>query len=132
MQELLMFKNLWLSHRKGFVCVLSYYLSTFITFYRTNTAKIFNIYPRKGSISVGSDADIVIWSEAVRTISAKTHHHACDFNIFEGMECHGVPEIVIVNGKVCVENGKVNVKAGSGRFIKTPAFNPYIYANIPK
>lgn len=98
---------------------------------RTNAAKIFNIYPRKGTISVGSDADVVIWNhKATRTISAKTHHHACDFNIFEGMECHGVPEIVIVNGKVCVENGKINVVAGSGRFVETPAFNPYIYDNI--
>lgn len=59
---------------------------------------------------MGSDADLVIWNhQATRTISAKTHHHACDFNIFEGMTCHGVPEIVIVNGQVCVENGKLTL-----------------------
>lgn len=99
---------------------------------RTNAAKIFNIYPRKGSIAVGSDADIVIWNhQKTRTISSKTHHHACDFNIFEGMECHGVPEVVVVGGKICVENGHVRVKAGDGRFLKTPAFNPYIYGNFP-
>jgi dihydropyrimidinase len=86
------------------------------------------LYPRKGSITVGSDGDILIFNhKTTRKISSKTHHHACDFNIFEGMKCHGVPEVVIVGGKICVENGKVTVKAGNGRFLMTPAFNPYIY-----
>lgn len=79
---------------------------------------------------MGSDADLVIWNhQATRTISAKTHHHACDFNIFEGMTCHGVPEIVIVNGQVCVENGKINVTAGSGKFLPRKCFNSYINGN---
>jgi dihydropyrimidinase len=70
----------------------------------------------------------VIWNhKATRTISAQTHHHRVDFNIFEGMECHGVPEIVIVRGKVCVENGKIDVVPGYGKFLPTPVFNPYIY-----
>lgn len=72
----------------------------------------------------------MIWNhEATRIISAKTHHHACDFNIFEGMECHGVPEVVIVNGRICVENGKVDVVAGTGRFLERKPFNPYIFGN---
>lgn len=95
---------------------------------RTNAAKIFNIYPRKGAIVVGADADIVIWNhEATRVISAKTHHHACDFNIFEGMECHGVPETVIVNGRVCVEPGKFDVQAGFGRYLERKPFNPLMF-----
>lgn len=100
----------------------------FVAITSTNAAKIFNLYPRKGRIAVGSDADIVVWNpEATRVISAKTHYQACDFNIFEGMKCHGVPEIVIVCGRVCVENGNVRVAEGQGKFIETPVNPPYVY-----
>ncbi|XP_023035379.1 dihydropyrimidinase isoform X2 [Drosophila willistoni] len=100
----------------------------FVAVTSTNAAKIFNIYPQKGRIAVGSDADIVLWNpQATRTISKDTHHHACDFNIFEGMVVHGVPEFVLVRGRICVENGIVRVAEGFGRFIPTPVRPPFVY-----
>ncbi|XP_050502585.1 dihydropyrimidinase isoform X4 [Diabrotica virgifera virgifera] len=102
--------------------------SRFVAVTSTNAAKIFNLYPRKGCIAVGSDADIVIWNgNATRTISAETHHQAVDFNIFEGMTCHGVAEYVIVNGRVCLDEGQLRVVEGHGHFVETPVFAPYVY-----
>ena len=100
----------------------------FVAVTSTNAAKIFNLYPQKGYIGVGSDADIVIWNpNATRKISKDTHHHNCDFNIFEGMVCHGVPEIVLVRGRVCVENGEIHVAEGFGRYLNSPLRPPFIY-----
>ncbi|XP_022243523.1 dihydropyrimidinase-like [Limulus polyphemus] len=103
----------------------------FVAVTSTNAAKIFNIYPRKGRIQVGSDADIVVWNpEQTRTISVKTHHSQADFNIFEGMECHGVADIVIAGGRVVVDQGQLQVTKGEGRFIDTPPFCPYIFSCV--
>lgn len=105
----------------------------FVALTSTNTAKIFNIFPKKGVIAVGSDADIVVWNPLkTRKISKNTHHHAIDYNVFEGMICHGVPDFVLVRGKVCVDNGKVNVERGYGSFVNTPTNNRYIYDQLQK
>lgn len=98
----------------------------FVAVTSTNTAKIFNIHPRKGSISVGADADLVVWDpEATRTISAQTHHQNIDFNIYEGMEVTGNPKTTIANGKVVYHEGDVRAVKGAGRWIDRPAFAPY-------
>ncbi|XP_025837417.1 dihydropyrimidinase-related protein 2 [Agrilus planipennis] len=105
--------------------------SEFVAITSTNAARIFNLYPRKGCIAVGSDADLVIWNpNKTRVISAKTHHHAVDFNIFEGMECHGVPEYVLVSGRVCVDEGQLKVVQGFGRYIERPVFPPYVFHQL--
>ncbi|XP_044741019.1 dihydropyrimidinase isoform X2 [Chrysoperla carnea] len=102
--------------------------SRFVAITSTNAAKLFNLYPQKGCIAVGSDADIIVWDpNQTKTISAKTHHHAIDFNIFEGLVCHGAPEYVIVNGRVCVDEGELKAVQGYGRFLPTLPFAPYVY-----
>ncbi|XP_044590384.1 dihydropyrimidinase isoform X1 [Cotesia glomerata] len=103
----------------------------FVAVTSTNAAKIFNLYPRKGVIAVGSDADIVIWDpNRKRVISADTHVQAVDFNIFEGMEVTGVPEYVIVSGRVCVDETDLKAVHGYGRFVETPLNPPYVYEMV--
>lgn len=104
----------------------------FVSVTSTNTAKIFNLYPQKGSITEGADADIVIWdANQEHTISAKTHHQNIDFNIFEGRTVKGSPEITISQGKVVFREGQLMVEEGAGRYIKRPAF-PTIFEAVKK
>ncbi|HEX5448531.1 MAG TPA: dihydropyrimidinase [Gaiellaceae bacterium] len=85
----------------------------------TNPAKLFGLYPRKGTLAVGSDADIVVFDPEKRiTISAKTHHSRSDYNLYEGTEVQGSPEVVLRRGEVIVEGDKLLAKPGSGQFIK--------------
>jgi dihydropyrimidinase len=101
----------------------------FVAVTSTNAAQIFNIYPRKGSVSVGADADIVVWDpEATRTISAKTHHQKVDYNIFEGMTVTGCASHTISRGKLVYADGKLDVERGAGRYIDRPTFAPYYEA----
>ena len=97
----------------------------------TSTAKIFNMYLRKGVIAPGSDADVVVRNPSrMRVISAETHHHAVDFNIFEGMEVHGIAHYVITGGLVMVDEGELKVVQGMGRFVPNPRHSPYVYKRI--
>jgi dihydropyrimidinase len=94
-------------------------LNQFVNMVSTAPAKIFGLYPRKGEIAVGSDADLVIWNpEKEHTISVKEHVMHCDQDIFEGFLTRGCPEYVITQGKIAVKNGertKINL---NGRFLK--------------
>ncbi|MBN9528730.1 MAG: dihydropyrimidinase [Alphaproteobacteria bacterium] len=101
----------------------------FVAVTSTNAAKIFNIYPRKGLIAAGADADLVVWdTKKSRRISAKTHHQKVDFNIFEGMEVTGINTVTIAQGKVVYKDGDVRTVRGAGRYIDRPAFPPYYEA----
>lgn len=98
-------------------------MNEFVKLTSTNAAQIFNIYPRKGTISVGADADIVVWDpEATKTISAKTHHQNIDFNIFEGMKVKGCASHTISAAKVVYANGELKVERGAGKYIDRPPY----------
>ncbi len=101
-------------------------MNEFVKVTSTNAAQIFNIYPRKGSISVGADADIVVWDPAAsKTISAKTHHQKIDYNIFEGMTVTGCASHTLSQGRVVFADGELNVERGAGRYVDRPPFAPY-------
>jgi dihydropyrimidinase len=94
-------------------------LNRFVELVATNPAKHFGLYPRKGTIAPGSDADIVVWDPAKKlTISAKTHHSNVDYNLFEGTEVVGAPEVVLVRGQVIVEHDDLVAAPGAGQFVK--------------
>ena len=101
-------------------------MNEFVKLTSTNAAQIFNIYPRKGSISVGADADIVVWDpEKTKKISSKTHHQNIDFNIFEGMEVKGCASHTISAAKVVYANGELKVERGAGRYVDRPPYSSF-------
>ncbi len=100
--------------------------SEFVAATSTSAAKIFNIYPRKGALLPGADADVVVWDpKGHRTISAATHHQNIDFNIYEGMEVEGIPAYTISQGRVVYERGELKSVRGAGRYIERPCFPSY-------
>ncbi len=100
-------------------------LNQFVALAATNPAKLFGLFPRKGTIAVGSDADIVVWDPAAaRTISAGTHHMAADNNIFEGMTVHGRPRYVLSRGRLLVEGDAFVGETGRGIRQKSAPFRP--------
>jgi dihydropyrimidinase len=98
-------------------------MNRFVELVSTNPARFFGMYPRKGTIAVGSDADIVVFDPEKRvTLSAETHHSNIDYNLFEGTEVSGAPEVVLVRGRVIVENDELVGKPGDGKFVKRARF----------
>jgi dihydropyrimidinase len=90
----------------------------FVALTSTNPARIFGLYPRKGTIAPGSDADIVIWNpDREYTISASTHHMNTDYNLYEGRTVRGVPERVYLRGRLIVDGDEWLGEAGGGRYL---------------
>jgi dihydropyrimidinase len=98
-------------------------LNRMVELLATNPAKLFGLYPRKGTLAVGSDADVVVFDPNRKlTISAATHHSRSDYNLYEGTEVTGSPEVVLLRGNVLVENDELVAKPGIGQFIKRARF----------
>jgi dihydropyrimidinase len=99
-------------------------LNRFVDLVATTPAKMFGLYPRKGTIAPGSDADIVVFDPRVeRVISAASHHMNVDYSAYEGRVVRGLPEIVMQRGRVLVEDGEFHGKAGQGTFIPRSRFS---------
>jgi dihydropyrimidinase len=98
-------------------------LSRMVELLSTNPAKYFGLYPRKGTVAVGSDADLVVFDpEKTVTISAARHHSRCDYNLYEGTEVTGSPETVLLRGKVIVDGDEFLARPGEGQFVKRARF----------
>jgi dihydropyrimidinase len=96
----------------------------FVELVSTTPAKLFGLYPRKGTIAVGGDADLVIFNpNRKHTISAKTHHMRVDYSMFEGIEVTGMPEVVLARGRVVVDKGNFLGQAGQGGFLRRSTYS---------
>jgi dihydropyrimidinase len=105
-------------------------MNEFVAVTSTNIAKILNIYPRKGAIAVGSDADIVVFDpKKKKTISAKKQQSAIDYNVFEGVEVTGLPRFTLSRGDVVFADGKVDAEPGRGQFVERPP-NPAVSQSL--
>lgn len=99
-------------------------INEFVDMIATQSAKIFGLFPQKGTIAIGSDADIVLFDPTVkRTISAETHHMNVDYNAFEGLEVTGEPISVLVRGEYVIKEKKFVGKLGSGKYIRREVKN---------
>ena len=97
-------------------------LNRFVELVATTPAKLFGLYPRKGTLAPGSDADIVVWDpKAEHTISAKTHHMRVDYSMFEGFAVKGNAKLVMSRGEILVDNGSYSGRPGRGQFLKREA-----------
>ena len=98
-------------------------MNEFVAVTSTNIARILNLYPKKGAVTPGADADLVVWDpKGTKTISAKTQVSVIDYNVFEGQKLKGLPRATLSRGEVVYSNGKLTAKAGRGRFVPRQPF----------
>jgi dihydropyrimidinase len=98
-------------------------VNRFVELVSTTPAKLFGLYPRKGTIAAGADADLVIFDpKRKHKISAKTHHMRVDYSMFEGIEVTGMPDTVMSRGEVIVQGDKFLGRAGRGQFVRRAAY----------
>lgn len=102
-------------------------MNEFVAVTSANIAKILNMYPKKGAIVEGADADIAVWDpEREKTIRARNQQSAIDYNVFEGKKVQGLPRFVLSRGDIVVDDGKVDTRPGHGEFV---AREPHMAVN---
>jgi dihydropyrimidinase len=95
----------------------------FVAVTSANVARILNIYPKKGAVAVGSDADLVVWDpKATKTITAAKQLSRIDYNVFEGYACQGLPRVTLSRGKVAYADGDLRAQAGDGDYVPREPF----------
>jgi dihydropyrimidinase len=100
-------------------------MNEFVAVTSTNIAKILNLYPKKGAVLVGADADLVVWDPArSKTIAAASQQSAIDYNVFEGFDVTGLPRFVLTRGQVAVVENEMRHRPGHGQFVAREAKNP--------
>jgi dihydropyrimidinase len=105
-------------------------MNQFVDLCCTQPAKLFGLFPRKGTIAVGADADVVVWdSEKPLTLSASTHHTNVDYNLYEGTEVIGAPETVLVRGQVIIDHDELVGAPGSGQFVRRERFGKPLHGS---
>lgn len=105
--------------------------SRFVELSSASPAKLLNIYPQKGRVAVGSDADLVIWDpSATKTLGKEEQLSKCDFSIYEGLEVKGMPEYVIFKGRMVTDQGLFRPMTGYGQFQACPPFAPHVYDKV--
>jgi dihydropyrimidinase len=99
----------------------------FVEITSTNPARMFGLWPRKGTVAVGSDGDLVLWDpEREVTLSAKTHHMRVDYNPYEGRTVKGAPAVVLSRGEVLVDHGQFKARPGRGQFVRRQPGRPLV------
>src|SRR3954453_3288809 len=107
-------------------------LNRMVELLATSPAKLFGLYPKKGTVAVGSDADLVIFDpERKHTITAAGQHSKTDYNLYEGIEVTGMPEIVLLRGNVLVENDALVASPGIGRYVPRARFGQELRSTSP-
>jgi dihydropyrimidinase len=107
-------------------------LNRMVMLWATKPAKLFGLYPRKGTVAVGSDADLVVFDpEATSTLTLENQHSTCDYNLYEGLRVTGAATVVLVRGTVVVEGSQLVAEPGHGRFTARAPFNRPLMPSLP-
>jgi dihydropyrimidinase len=96
----------------------------FVQLVSTGPAKLFGLYPRKGTVAIGSDADVIVFDPHLeQTIGVKTHHMRVDYSMFEGIHTKGAPKVVLSRGRVVIENNLFVGRPGTGQFLRRQTYS---------